>query len=127
MLRQAAGRKGPISAVSKSLTRLDERRFALLPGRSSPYSHRVVVMPDDFAWSGETFDSLFEIAFAITGPKWSGPSGTGGADQCWGGRMKSAGRVRCAILKREIRLPFGGYDPTLTSPIVDLDQSSQSI
>src|SRR6516164_10975696 len=30
-------------------------------------SHRVMVMPDGFAWNGEMFDSLSEIAFAITG------------------------------------------------------------
>jgi hypothetical protein len=28
--------------------------------------------PDGFAWNGETFDSLSEIAFAITGTKWNG-------------------------------------------------------
>jgi hypothetical protein len=27
-----------------------------------------MVMPDGFAWNGETFASLSEIAFAITGP-----------------------------------------------------------
>jgi hypothetical protein len=32
-----------------------------------------MVMPDGFAWNGETFDSLSEIAFAITGTKWNGP------------------------------------------------------
>jgi hypothetical protein len=31
-----------------------------------------MVMPDGFAWNGETFDSLSEIAFAITGTKWNG-------------------------------------------------------
>jgi hypothetical protein len=36
-------------------------------------SHRVMVMPDGFAWNGETFTSLSEIAFAITGTKWNGP------------------------------------------------------
>jgi hypothetical protein len=36
-------------------------------------SHRVMVMPDGFAWNGEMFDSLSEIAFAITGTKWNGP------------------------------------------------------
>jgi hypothetical protein len=32
-----------------------------------------MVTPDGFAWNGETFDSLSEIAFAITGTKWNGP------------------------------------------------------
>ena len=32
-----------------------------------------MVMPDGFAWNGETFNSLSEIAFTITGTKWNGP------------------------------------------------------
>jgi hypothetical protein len=32
-----------------------------------------MVIPDGFAWNGETFASLSEIAFAITGTKWNGP------------------------------------------------------
>jgi hypothetical protein len=32
-----------------------------------------MVMPDGFAWNGETFDSLSQVAFAITGTKWNGP------------------------------------------------------
>ena len=78
VLKQAAGQEGPPSAVSKSLARLDQRRFAPLPGTVlvrewDRKSHRVMVMPDGFAWNGETFDSLSEIAFAITGNKWNGP------------------------------------------------------
>jgi hypothetical protein len=35
-------------------------------------SHRVMVMPDGFAWNGETFASLSEIAFAAKqGPQMS--------------------------------------------------------
>lgn len=78
VLKQAAGQDGPVSAVSKTLSRLDQRRFAPPPGTVlirewDRKSHRVMVMPDGFAWNGETFDSLSEIAFAITGTKWSGP------------------------------------------------------
>jgi hypothetical protein len=35
--------------------------------------HRVVVMPDGFAWNGKTYGSLSEVARAITGTKWNGP------------------------------------------------------
>ena len=61
-----------------TLARLDQRRFAPPPGTIlvrewDRKSHRVMVMPDGFAWNGETFDSLSEIAFAITGTKWNGP------------------------------------------------------
>jgi len=78
VLKQAAGQEGPASAVSKTLARLDQRRFAPPPGTVlvrewDRKSHRVMVMPDGFAWNGETFDSLSEIAFTITGTKWNGP------------------------------------------------------
>jgi len=35
--------------------------------------HRVMVLEEGFAWSGKTFGSLSETAFAITGTKWNGP------------------------------------------------------
>jgi hypothetical protein len=75
VLKQAAG---SASAVSKNLARLDQRRFAPPPGTVlvrewDRKSHRVMVMPDGFAWNGETFNSLSEIGFAITGTKWNGP------------------------------------------------------
>jgi len=34
---------------------------------------RVMVLDDGFAWNGTTYRSLTEIAFAITGTRWSGP------------------------------------------------------
>ena len=78
VLEQVAGQEGPASTVSKTLARLDQRRSAPPPGTVlvrewDRKSHRVMVMPDGFAWNGETFDSLSEIAFAITGTKWNGP------------------------------------------------------
>jgi Protein of unknown function (DUF2924) len=79
VLKQAAAQEGQASAVSRNLARLDQRRFAPPPGTVlvrewDRKSHRVMVMPDGFAWNGETFDSLSEIAFAITGTNWNGPS-----------------------------------------------------
>jgi hypothetical protein len=32
-----------------------------------------MVLADGFAWSGQTYDSLSKVAFAITGTKWNGP------------------------------------------------------
>ena len=32
-----------------------------------------MVMPDGFAWYGRTFESLSQVAFAITRTKWNGP------------------------------------------------------
>jgi hypothetical protein len=78
LLKQAAGQEGPASAVSKNLTRLDQRRFAPPPGTVlvrewDRKSHRVMVMPDGYAWNGKSFDSLSQVALAITGTKWNGP------------------------------------------------------
>src|SRR5215470_7540221 len=78
VLHQAMGEKGQVLAVSKSLARLDQRRFAPPPGTVlvrewDRRSHRVMVVPDGYAWNGKTFDSLSQVALAITGTKWSGP------------------------------------------------------
>ena len=34
--------------------------------------HRVLVLEEGFAWSGKTYRSLSETAFAITGTRWNG-------------------------------------------------------
>ena len=78
VLKQAAGQEAPASALSKTLARLDQRRSAPPPGTVlvrewNRKSHRVMVMPDGFAWNGKTFDSLSQVALAITGTKWNGP------------------------------------------------------
>ena len=36
-------------------------------------SQRVMVLDQGFAWNGTTYRSLTEIAFAMTGTRWSGP------------------------------------------------------
>jgi Protein of unknown function (DUF2924) len=36
-------------------------------------SQRVMVLDHGFAWNGTTYRSLTEIAFAMTGTRWSGP------------------------------------------------------
>jgi hypothetical protein len=35
--------------------------------------HRVAVLVDGFAWNGNTYSSLSQVAFAITGTRWNGP------------------------------------------------------
>jgi hypothetical protein len=35
--------------------------------------HHVMVLADGFAWNGQTYRSLSEVAYAITGTKWNGP------------------------------------------------------
>ena len=78
VLKQVTGKEDPALAVSKNLARLDQRRFAPPPGTVlvrewERTSHRVMVMPDGYAWNGKTFDSLSQVALAITGTKWNGP------------------------------------------------------
>jgi len=56
----------------------DQKRTELTPGTVlvrewDRHSQRVMVMPDGFAWNGQTYDSLSKVAFAITGTKWNGP------------------------------------------------------
>lgn len=36
-------------------------------------THRVLVLEDGFNWNGQVWSSLSEIAFRITGTRWSGP------------------------------------------------------
>jgi len=36
-------------------------------------SQRVIVVDEGFAWNGTTYRSLTEVAFAMTGTRWSGP------------------------------------------------------
>jgi len=78
VLEQAGGSEGRSAVVAKSLAALDQKRFVPPPGTVlvrewDRKSHRVMVMPEGFAWNGKTFDSLSQIAFAITGTKWNGP------------------------------------------------------
>ena len=55
-----------------------DRRPGLQPGTIlvrewDGKSQRVVVLDQGYAWNGTTYRSLTEIAFAITGTRWSGP------------------------------------------------------
>ena len=42
---------------------------------------RVAVLSDGFAWNGNTYRSLSQVAFAITGTRWNGPRFFGLRDQ----------------------------------------------
>jgi len=69
----------------KASTRLSTRPPDIAPaGRSLPpgavlqrehagKTHRVMVLEKGFAWNGQTFSSLSDVAFRITGTRWSGP------------------------------------------------------
>ena len=66
------------AAMSARLVSFDQKRTELTPGTVlvrewDRQSQRVMVMPDGFAWNGQTYDSLSKVAFAITGTNWNGP------------------------------------------------------
>jgi hypothetical protein len=74
--RTSAKEAGP--AMSSRLASFDQKRTELTPGTVlvrewDRKSQRVMVMPDGFAWNGQTYESLSKVAFAITGTKWNGP------------------------------------------------------
>jgi Protein of unknown function (DUF2924) len=54
-----------------------DHRHGLQPGtvlvREWDGTQRVMVLDQGFAWNGTTYRSLTEIAFAMTGTRWSGP------------------------------------------------------
>src|SRR6202162_2135006 len=64
--------------MSSRLTSFAQKRTELKPGTVlvrewDRQSQRVMVMANGFAWNGQTYDSLSQVAFAITGTKWNGP------------------------------------------------------
>jgi hypothetical protein len=74
------------AALANELTALDRRLSTpqagtVLVREWDRRSHHVMVTPDGFAWNGQTFESLSQVAFAITGTKWSGPRFFGLRDQ----------------------------------------------
>ena len=79
VLERAGGNgKDHSAVVSARLAKLDQKRFVPPPGTVlvrewGRKSHRVMVMPDGFAWNGKTFESLSQVALEIAGTKWNGP------------------------------------------------------
>jgi hypothetical protein len=72
------GVKNTEATMSARLVSFDQKRTELTSGTVlvrewDRRSQRVMVMPDGFAWNGQTYDSLSKVAFAITGTKWNGP------------------------------------------------------
>jgi len=60
------------SAMANRLKSLDQKRTDLMPG-TVQWDQKVMVLADGFAWNGQTYDSLTQVAFAITGTRWNGP------------------------------------------------------
>jgi hypothetical protein len=71
----AAGtRKGDeLPAKGDPLTRHGLHPGTILVREWDGQPQRVMVLDQGFAWNGTTYRSLTQIAFAMTGTRWSGP------------------------------------------------------
>jgi D-serine deaminase-like pyridoxal phosphate-dependent protein len=77
LLRQIATGGGTREA-SRRTEEFGRRRTELKPGTIlmrewNAQTHRVMVVDDGFALNGKTYDSLSQVAFAITSTHWNGP------------------------------------------------------
>jgi hypothetical protein len=75
--RRLLDRSGSPEKAGQNAANL-EQRIAVRPGTSLAREwkgrmHRVAVFVDGFAWNGNTYSSLSQVAFAITGTRWNGP------------------------------------------------------
>ena len=71
--RVAAGARNGDELPAKSGHRHGLQPGTVLVREWDGKSQRVMVLDQGFAWNGTTYRSLTEIAFAITGTRWSGP------------------------------------------------------
>ena len=58
---------------STTLPDTGPRPGSMLAREWNGVTHRVMVLEEGFAWNGQKHASLSEIAFHITGTRWSGP------------------------------------------------------
>jgi hypothetical protein len=76
--RRLLGRSGDAIEIGRLAADRNHRRTGLKPGTLlarewGGHLQRVMVLADGFAWNGKTYRSLSQVAFAITGTRWSGP------------------------------------------------------
>jgi hypothetical protein len=76
--RRLLDRADTPAEVERLAADLNQRRTEVRPGTTLVREwngdlHRVMVLAEGYAWKGETFKSLSEAAFAITGTRWNGP------------------------------------------------------
>jgi len=70
-----------LRAVKLSRRTIELRPGSVLGREWNGKMHRVAVLTDGFAWNGNTYPSLSNIAVAITGTRWNGPKFFGLRDQ----------------------------------------------
>ena len=76
--RRLLDRSGSPEQAGKSAVELSRHTSEIRPGTllSREWNgrmQRVAVRADGFAWNGNTYPSLSQVAFAITGTRWNGP------------------------------------------------------
>jgi hypothetical protein len=76
--RRLLDRSGSPEQAGRNAVELSWRTAAIQPGTllSREWNgrmQRVAVLADGFAWNGKTYQSLSQLAFAITGTRWNGP------------------------------------------------------
>ena len=69
---------GPSDGIDRLVADLNRPRDWLRPGTLltrewDGHLQRVMVLADGFSWNGKTYPSLSQVAFAMTGTRWSGP------------------------------------------------------
>ena len=69
---------GPSDGIDRLVADLNRSRTELRPGTLltrewEGHLQRVMVLADGFSWNGKTYPSLSQVAFAMTGTRWSGP------------------------------------------------------
>jgi hypothetical protein len=60
-------------AADRNRRRTELRPGTILVREWDGHLQRVMVLADGFSWNGGTYQSLSEVAFAVTGTRWNGP------------------------------------------------------
>jgi hypothetical protein len=76
--RRLLDSSGSPEKAGQNAANLEQRIADVRPGTTlarewNGHLHRVTVLADGFAWNGNTYSSLSQVAFAITGTRWNGP------------------------------------------------------
>ena len=77
---------GPSDGIDRLVADLPRPRTELRPGTLltrewGGHLQRVMVLAEGFSWNGKTYPSLSQVAFAMTGTRWSGPRFFGLSDK----------------------------------------------